>query len=365
MKIEAAVVREPGGPFLRETLTLAEPREDEVLVRIISTGLCHSDIISIGGEWPPGLPVVLGHEGAGVVVRIGANVDHVAPGDHVVLSYNTCGKCEACLDGRMAYCENFYSHNLGGCRPDGSGTLQTTEGDHVHGCYFGQSSFANYVIANRRNTVKVRQDAPLELLGPLGCGVLTGAGAVLNVLKPRAGSSFAVFGCGGVGLSALMAAKLSGCDPIIAVDRVPARLEIARELGATVVIDADREDPVKIIGALGGALHVVEATGITTVIEQAIEATRNGGDCALLGVAKQGASITLEINRVFPGKSLRGVIEGDADPQVFIPFLVDKFMAGEFPLDKLTSFYTLDTINDAVADSTSGVAIKPIIRMPV
>jgi aryl-alcohol dehydrogenase len=362
MEVEAAVVRKPGGPFLQETLTLASPGPDEVLIKIVATGLCHSDITAMHFHFPPPPPVVLGHEGAGIVEKVGANVTHVAPGDHVVLSFNNCGECANCRAGHVAYCENFFLYNLNGKRVDGSETLHGKDGP-VGGCFFGQSSFANYALAHKRNTVKVRKDAPLELLGPLGCGIQTGAGAVLNVLKPMPGSSFVLFGCGGVGLAALMAAKIAQCNPIIAVDKVPARLELATKLGATRVIDASRENAVEVINAGGGAESVIEATGIPGVIAQATQVLRSRGVCGVLGVPPPDATITLNIMHTFSGRTVMGIIEGDADPHVFIPYLVDKFMQGELPLDLLSKFYAFGDINKAVADSESGATVKPILRM--
>ncbi|HTT85440.1 MAG TPA: NAD(P)-dependent alcohol dehydrogenase [Rhizomicrobium sp.] len=362
MEIEAAVVRAPGGPFLRETLTLAPPGPDEVLVRIIATGLCHSDITAMHFHFPPPPPVVLGHEGAGIVEAVGSSVTHVVPGDHVVLSFNSCGTCANCRSGHVAYCENFFLWNLNGKRVDGSDTLDGASGP-VGGCFFGQSSFATYALAHRRNTVKVRKDAPLEMLGPLGCGIQTGAGAVLNVLKPSPGSSFALFGCGGVGLAALMAAKIAHCNPIIAVDKVQSRLELATRLGATEVIDASMEDAVARINSGGGVQYVIEATGIPAVITQATQVLRSHGVCGILGVPSPDATITLNIMHTFSGRTLTGIIEGDADPHVFIPYLVDKFMEGELPLDLLSKFYPFEDINRAVADSQSGATVKPILRM--
>jgi aryl-alcohol dehydrogenase len=313
-------------------------------------------------HFPPPPPVVLGHEGAGIVERVGANVTHVAPGDHVVLSFNSCGECANCKAGHVAYCDNFFVRNLNGCRPDGSDTLHAASGS-VGGCFFGQSSFATHALAHKRNTVKVRKDAPLELLGPLGCGIQTGAGAVLNVLKPQQGSSFALFGCGGVGLAALMGAKIAGCDPIVAVDRVASRLELANELGATHAIDASKEDPVERLNGMGGMQYVIEATGIPSVIAQATQVVRSHGICGILGVPKPDATLTVNILQTFSGRTVMGIIEGDADPHVFIPYLVDRFMTGELPLDLLVKFYPFEEINQAVADSEAGVTVKPILRM--
>lgn len=362
MKIQAAVVRDIGGPFLNETLELDEPRGEEVLVRIVATGMCHSDLSVVHGHYPLGMPWVLGHEGAGVVEKVGAEVTHVVPGDHVVLSFASCGQCKPCKSGHAAYCEQLMPLNLYGKRLDGSPTL-TGPGGEVNGCFFQQSSFATHALAHRRNVVKVDKSAPLELLGPLGCGIQTGAGAVLNVLKPKAGSSFAVFGAGGVGMAALMGAKIAGCDPIVAVDPVASRRELARELGATLVIDPTSQDAVEILTAQGGVDFVIEATGIPAVVEAAIKVLAPQGTCGILGVPKPGSTATFDIGHVGGGRVVRGIIEGDADPHSFIPYLVEQHLAGNLPIDKLSRFYDLSDINEAMADSESGVAVKPILRV--
>lgn len=363
MEIQAAVVRQPGGPFLQEKLQLAEPQADEVLVKVVATGLCHSDITASHFHFPPPPPVVLGHEGAGIVEKVGKNVTHVAPGDHVVLSFDSCGECNTCKSGHVAYCENFFLRNLNGKRPDGSDTLHGDQGA-VGGCFFGQSSFADYALAHKRNTVKVRKDAPLELLGPLGCGIQTGAGAVLNVLKPAKGSSFALYGCGGVGLAALMGAKIAGCNPIIAIDKVPSRLELAKKLGATHIIDASKEDAVQVLTEkFSGMDFVVEASGVAPVIEQALKSTRGHGVCAILGVPNPAATININIMSTFSGKAVMGIIEGDADPHVFIPQMVDYYMDGKLPLDLLVKYYDFAKIDQAIKDSETGVTVKPILRM--
>jgi aryl-alcohol dehydrogenase len=360
MKIRAAVVRRAGGPFELEDLQLAEPRADEVLVRIVATGLCHSDIYIAEGMYPPAPPSVLGHEGAGVIERIGADVEGLEHGDHVVLSFDSCGACPACESLHPVFCEHYFPLNVAGCRTDGSYTLQSARGP-VAGCFLGQSSFATYVLARARNTIKVRKDAPLEMLGPLGCAIQTGVGSVLNVLQPTPGSSLAVFGCGAVGLASLMAAKYAQCDPIIAVDKVAARLDLAKALGATHIVDVSKQDPVETIGALGGAQFVIEASGVTPAFEAAIKVLRYGGVMGMLGGHKPDATVTLNLQDSFFGKTIAGVVEGDADPKTFIPFLVDLFMNGELPIDRLVQFYPLEDINRAVADSLEGRTIKPIL----
>ena len=238
MNVTAAVVRDQEQPFEIEELELEKPRAGEVLVRVVATGMCHTDLIVRDQWYPVPLPVVLGHEGAGIVERVGEGVTKLEPGDHVVLTFASCGRCANCLRGKPTYCLQFFGLNFGGARLDGSNALGK-EGEPVHDRFFGQSSFATYAIATERNAIKVRDDTPLELLGPLGCGIQTGAGGVMNSLAPEAGTSMAIFGAGAVGMSAVMAARIVGCATVVAIDIIPERLELARELGATHTIDAN------------------------------------------------------------------------------------------------------------------------------
>src|SRR5690606_25873469 len=311
-------------------------------------------------------PIVLGHEGAGVVERVGADVRAVEPGDHVVLSYQPCGRCAPCLVGKPFYCIHTYALCFGGARLDGTTSTTDERGEPVHDHFFGQSSFGTYALANDRNVVKVPKEAPLERLGPLGCGIQTGAGAVINALRVQPGSSFVVFGAGAVGLSAVMAARVSGATTIIAADVVPSRLELAKKLGATHTIDSKTENPVEAIRELtgGGADASLEATGIPAVLRQAIEAIGVTGTCGIVGAAPLGAEASFDVNDVMiPGKTIRGILQGESVPDIFIPRLVDLHMKGLFPFDKLVKFYTLEEINQAAEDSEKGVTIKPIIRM--
>src|SRR5882672_3442888 len=232
MEIVAAVARGVGRPFVLETVTLEDPRPDEVRVRLVATGICHTDVSMRDHKiYPVPHPVVLGHEGAGIVERVGGGVTKVQAGDHVILTSNSCGQCPSCVEGMPVYCYDFNAHNFSGSRPDGTSPL-SKNGEKIH--YFhAQSTFANYSVSRERSVVRVNKDAPLELLGPLGCGVMTGAGAVINSMAVGVGHSIAVFGTGSVGLSAIMAAKLVGAGVIIAVNLVEARLVLARELGAS------------------------------------------------------------------------------------------------------------------------------------
>jgi aryl-alcohol dehydrogenase len=361
MQIKAAVVREPHSRFGIETAKLDSPRDDEVRVELVATGICHTDLAIVEQLLPLPLPFVLGHEGAGVVVETGRAVTGLAKGDHVVLTFGSCGKCRDCSSGHPAYCESFPMLNFAGRRADGSATIEDSSGAPLNAVFFGQSSFATQAIAPARNAIKVSKDAPLRLLGPLGCGFMTGAGTVLNVLKPRPDSTFVIFGTGALGFAALLAAKLSGCRRIIAVDRVQTRLELARELGASDVIDTSRANLGEALTALGGIDRAIDTTGVPKVIEAAVAALNRCGELALVGASAE-RSITLETMPIISGRVIRGVTEGDADPQQFIPYLVERFLANEFPIDRLAGFYPFQRINDAVADGLAGRTVKPIVE---
>ena len=365
MHIQAAVCREKGS-FTLEDVDLSEPQLDEVLVKIVACGVCHTDLAVRDQHLPLPLPAVLGHEGAGIVVKTGAAVSKVKAGDHVVLSFGSCGKCANCLSGRPAYCAEFLAYNVGTRRPDGSCTHQQ-HGKAITGAFFYQSAFATHALTHVRNVVKVSRDLPLEVLAPLGCGIQTGAGAVFNCLRPQAGSSIAIFGAGAVGLSAIMAAKVAGCAVIVAVDVQPGRLELARELGATHVVNARTGDAVAAVREIsaGGVDSAVEATGIPAVMTQAFDSLNGTGTVIVLGVAPGGATVSVDAGNLLGGKKLRGAIEGESVPEVFIPQLIALWKAGKFPFDRLAKFYAFEEINQAAQDSERGLTIKPIIRMPV
>ncbi|GGB98511.1 aryl-alcohol dehydrogenase [Marinobacterium zhoushanense] len=365
MKIRAAVARETHGPLSLESLEIDDPRADEILVRVVATGVCHTDIVVRDGMLPTPLPVVLGHEGAGVVERVGSAVTKVVPGDHVVMTFASCGGCPSCQDHAPSYCHAFFPKNFFAVRGDGSTALSS--GDEViHSHFFGQSSFATHAICDQRNIVKVPQDAPLELLGPLACGVQTGAGAVLNALRVGAGSSFAVFGTGSVGLSAVMAARVCGATTIVAVDMNNERLAFAKELGATHTLNPTNGDVTEAIMAITGhgLDYALDTTGLSQVIKGAVLSLAPRGSCGILGASAPGSEIVLdEVHFMSGGRRLIGIVEGEANPDTFIPMLIRLYQQGLFPFDKLVKFYPLEQINQAIADSESGITIKPIVRM--
>lgn len=362
MKINAAVVFEPSGTFCLEQLELTEPNDTEVLVRMVGSGICHTDLAARDQHIPIPLPSVFGHEGAGVVEKVGARVTKVKPGDHVTMSWMCCGTCPICQSGNDPYCPNFLALNFSGTRPDGSTTLRKAE-QVIHGNFFGQSAFADYALADERNVVKLPKDIPLEILGPLGCGVMTGAGAVMNTFHPRPGSSIAIFGMGTVGTSALLAAIVCGCTTIIAVDIHAGRLEMARELGATHTIHAGEIDPVAAILDItgGGPNFSLECVGNPEVFRQAVDILPILGVCGLVGVVSPGTQVNLDMNLIMNGRIVRGIIEGDAIPDLFIPKLIELHKQGRFPYDRLITFYPFTDINQAVADMEQGRVIKPVL----
>jgi aryl-alcohol dehydrogenase len=363
MKTQAAVVREQSGPFLIEALDIDTPRPNEVLVRIEGAGICHTDLVCRDLEYPVPLPAVFGHEGSGVVEQVGDGVRELAAGDHVVLSFSACGICPSCLQGVPSRCAEIFPCNFSCTRADGSTTLRTDGGD-VHGSFFKQSSFASLALAEARNTVKVRHDVPLELLGPLGCGIQTGAGAVMNTLRPPPASSLAVFGCGSVGLSAIMAARVMGCARIVAIDPLAPRRELALELGAVGAVDPADVDPVAAVHEVtgGGADFSLECTGIPAVLRQAMDALNGTGTCCVAGAAPLGAECLIDINDIMFGRTLCGVIEGNCVPSLFIPRLIELYARGLFPIDRLIGFYPLESINQAIEDMASGKVVKPVLR---
>lgn len=367
MQILAAVTRAPSAPMSIETLELQEPRQDEILIRVVATGVCHTDIAMRDQAFPVPQPIVLGHEGAGVVEHVGAAVTSAAPGDHVVMSFNSCGVCPCCRDNAASYCHDFFGRNFAGLRPDGSSPL-SRNGETIHGNFFGQSSFATWALCRERNVVKVPRDAPLELLGPLACGVQTGAGAVINALRVGVGRSLAVFGAGSVGLSAVMTARLVGAATIIAVDLVPERLALAAELGATHTVNAGTEDAVAHVREATGGIGAdfsFETTGLTRVIRQAVDCLAPRGTCGLVGASPVGTEVSLDVLGIMTaGRAVRGIVEGDATPASFIPALIELHRQGRFPFDRLVTFYPFERINDAIHHSETSRVVKPILRMP-
>ena len=361
--MQAAVTREKEGPFTIETVTLEDPRDNEVLVRIRGVGMCHTDLVVRDQYFPTPLPAILGHEGAGVVEKVGTSVTKVVPGDHVVLSYASCGTCANCQRGLYGYCPDLYGRNFSGARPDGSTPCCGKSGERISSYFFAQSSFGEYALATERNVVKIAKDVPLEIMGPLGCGIQTGAGAVMNALRPGAGSSIAIFGAGSVGLAAIMAAKAVGCATIIAVDLNDQRLALARDLGATHTLhgDAQTVDAIQALTGGEGVQYSLECTGIPQVVRQAVDCLRLTGICGIVGVAPLGTEFKLDMNTVLFGRTVRGIIEGDSIPDVCIPQLIELWRQGRFPFDRLIRFYPLSDIDEAAHASERGEVLKAVL----
>lgn len=362
MKIRAAVSPSPRQPFVVQNVELADPRPDEVLVRLVATGICHSDMTlhNQSGPFVLPFPIVLGHEGAGIVDVVGDEVTGLEVGDHVVLAAGSCGRCGPCIERKPSYCDDFIAQNLIGSRPDGSATMHDEDGRTVHAAFMTQSSFASYSIAKACNAVKVRKDAPLKMLGPIGCGISTGAGTVFNIMQPKPSHTVAIMGAGAVGLAGLIAAGLHGVKRIVAIDRVAERLQFAKELGASDVIDTSTGDLSEQLASIGPIDYALDTTGVPTILEAVIPHLGPQGVLVLIGASPQ-PEMTVNIFTMMPGKTIRSTFYGDSDPHVLIPKIVDLFMEGSFPLDKLVRFYDFEDINAAAQDGMSGKTIKPVI----
>ena len=364
IKTQAAVALTAGAPLEIHEIDLDEPRDDEVLVRVVATGICHTDISASTGRLPVKMPIVLGHEGAGIVERVGSLVTSVAPGDHVVITPDFCGTCTQCRTGHTAYCENAGVLVFGGTRLDGT-TKASLDGEAVRAGFFGQSSFSQFSLVTERNILKVPADAPLNMLAVLTCGVNAGAGAVLNALRPDPEHSIAVFGTGTVGLAAIMAAKVRGARTIIAVDRHESRLELARELGATHVVNtAEHEDVVSAIKEIvpGGVDRSFDSTGVAAVLLTAIHVLAIRGICGFVA-GTGGVPLDLDVNSMLTkGTQLRAIMGGDGTGLVFLGELIRLYQEGRLPIDSLVREYQLEEVNEAIADMRSGVTIKPVLR---
>ncbi|MDI9918147.1 NAD(P)-dependent alcohol dehydrogenase [Rhodococcus sp. IEGM 1379] len=360
--VTAAVVRNPGGPFCLEELTLAGPGPNEVLVRVSSSGICGTDL-----EFSTmmDLPVVLGHEGAGTVEALGSGVTDLAVGDKVTMTFARCDNCGPCRSGAPAYCTNFWTYNFIGSRPDGTSALSCSGSNHpeslVGGHFLGQSSFATRVVARRTSVVRVPDDTDLHIVGPFGCGFQTGAGAVMNVLKPQPDSTIAVFGVGGVGAAAVMAAGIERCGAIVAVDVSDAKLEQAKGFGATHTVRSDNPDLLSILNEIapGGFDFTIDATGRADVLRNAVSALAPLGRCGVVGVGPS-PEMSFEWRSILAGRTVTGITAGNSVPETFLPQLLELRRDGLFPVDKLLSkfaFADIDKALEAVSQGTVGKAV--------
>jgi aryl-alcohol dehydrogenase len=369
MKIQALVVDKINAPFVKEELELQQPGPGEALVRVVASGVCHTDAITQGGDMPLPLPGVLGHEGSGVVEAVGEGVTSVAVGDHVIMGWPYCGQCRNCRRGEHRYCELLGPAVASGRRfigpQAGTSAYTRADGSSLSGHFFGQSSFATYSLANANALVPVDKDVPLELVGVLACGITTGAGAVLNTARPQAGESLVVYGAGAVGLAAVMAARNTPATTIIAIDLHDSRLELATRYGATHVINSLHENALDRIREIcgGPADHALDCTGVIPVIEEAAEAVGMLGTLILIGGAPAEARFSLDHMRTLWGKRVVGTLGGSGTSQDLIPALIKLYQQGRFPFDELVQFYGFDQVEDAFADSKSGTTIKPVLRI--
>jgi aryl-alcohol dehydrogenase len=365
MRTTVAVVNGPGEDFVFEEVEVDGPRADEVLVRIVATGLCHTDI-SLRDTLPAEMfPRVFGHEGAGVVEEVGAGVTDIAVGDHVVLSLASCRACAKCDAGLAGYCEQTLMLNYMGFRMDGS-TSYSREAGPVYGHFFGQSSFSQHAVALATSVVVVDPELDLTTFAPYGCGFMAGSGSVLNVLDPGPDDSVVVYGVGAVGLAAVAAAKARGVRTIVAVDLLASRLEAAATYGA-VGVDPGALDGVTVADRVkeltgGGATYGVETTAVPSVIKEAAQSLGVQGTLVVLGLDMSRPEFPVDaIDLLQNGKIVRGSVEGDSDPLEMVPRMIRMNAEGAFAMEDLVTTYPFTEINTAIADVVSGKVIKPVL----
>jgi S-(hydroxymethyl)glutathione dehydrogenase/alcohol dehydrogenase len=363
--MQAVVFRSPAVPVSVVDVDLAPPKGGEVRVRIAAAGVCHSDLHVRRGEWPAPAPLVMGHEGSGVVTELGEGVTGLAVGDHVVLSWvPPCGDCARCLAGREAQCQTVASVIAPlGTLFDRTSRLSAA-GEPLHH-YLGVSSYAEEVVVPASGAIRVRKDAPLDVIAVVGCAVATGVGAVTNTAKVEPGSTVAVIGCGGVGLNVVQGAKLAGASRIVAVDMLPAKTALAARFGATDAIDASQGDAVAALFDLlpDGADYVFDAIGRTSTTEQAIRMLALGGAAVIVGLPPAGATASFEpLVLAEADQRILGSNYGSVRPAVDIPRLVDQYMDGELLIDELVSGRRpLAEASEALDDLESGGALRTLL----
>lgn len=365
MRTTVAVVNAPGQDFLFEEVEIDGPRADEVVVRILASGICHTDL-SLREQLPAEMfPRVFGHEGAGVVEAVGDEVSGIAVGDHVVLSIASCRTCAKCEAGLAGYCEQTMMLNYMGFRMDGS-TAYTRATGPVYGHFLGQSSLSRHAVVHASSVIVVDKDLDLSKIAPFGCGFQTGVGAILNVAQPEPGDSVVVYGVGAVGLAAVAAAKASGVETVIAVDLAASRLAEAEKLGAIGVDpaalgDVTVVDKVKELTG-GGAAYGVETTAIPEVIKQAAQSLRVQGTLVVLGLDMTKPEFPIDaVDILQNGKIIRGSIEGDSDPQEMVPRMLRLHAEGKLPITDLVTTYPFTEIDTAIADVLAGKVVKPVL----
>ncbi|NLV72002.1 MAG: NAD(P)-dependent alcohol dehydrogenase [Actinobacteria bacterium] len=360
-KATAAVVHEVGGPYTLEEIELDDLRPDEVYVRLEATGVCHTDA---NMQVMVPMPAVVGHEGVGVVEEVGPAVDYVKPGDRVILSWPACGVCPTCLLGHRYICDNAFQLLFGGKRLDGSPTIKLN-GKWISGAWFQQSSFATNSLVPQNCLVKVDNDLPPEILAALPCGVMTGAGGIISALQVGPADGVLILGAGGVGQAAVMAAKMTGAHPIIAVERNPERLELALELGASHTVNAETEDAVARVLEIsgGGVRYAFDSSGASAMWEVAAPALLPGGVfgvCAAANKETLGGSPHIMLSK---GNRIQFIMGGNAVPRVFIPKLIEWYKQGRLPVDRIVGTFPFSEINEAFASSHKGETVKPVVLM--
>ncbi|MFD6391133.1 NAD(P)-dependent alcohol dehydrogenase [Nocardia sp. NPDC060259] len=360
MRTTAVLSRDPSAAFSIEPVEIDEPRAGEILVRIAAAGICHTDLVTRRAG-AADRPILLGHEGAGVVAAVGSGVGTVSPGDHVVLTFRHCGACATCLAGRPAYCHRSVALNQFGRRAhDAPRVLR--DGSPVLDGFFGQSSFAGYALTTEDNTIVVDPAIDLAAAAPFGCGFQTGAGAVLNALRPESGAWLAVYGAGAVGMAALLAARTVAGVRVVVVETSAARRELALELGAEVALDSAEGPTVPRIRDLtgGGVTHALDTTGVPAVLADAVAALTTGATVVAVGLGAGAPPVDVS-DIVLRGKTIRGCLEGDSVPATFIPHLLELHASGRFPVERLIGRYPHTEIAAALADQRAGRVVKPVL----
>lgn len=363
----AAVARAANSDFTIEQVMLEAPRHGEVLVRIAGVGLCHTDLVFRDQIASFAKPAVFGHEGSGVIEALGEGVEGLAVGDQVVIGFSSCGDCPRCTEQLPTYCVQFPALNYAGFRLEDGSSAIACDGERISSHFFGQSSFATHAIARAGNIVKLPKETPLplELLGPLGCGLMTGAGSVMNSMDCQPSSSLLIFGGGPVGLAAVMAGKIRKCSTIILVEPMESRRQMAMELGATHTLDPFADPVAEAIRRIvpTGVNAALDTSGVVAMIEAGLACLASHGVIGLVGVPKEaGTTVSFSIGQLMTfGHRVIGIIEGDSVPQQFIPELLRHYAAGEFPFDRLIRLFPLDQINDAVAAQAKGECIKAVL----
>lgn len=364
MRIKAAVAREIGR-FAVEEVELDPPKADEVLVRMRAAGVCHSDLHTYKGELRATPPLVLGHEGAGIVEAAGSDVTRVKPGDRILVNWlPACETCPTCLSGRYNLCERLPGTTFQAKLLDGTSRLKTLDGLPLKH-FLSAATMSEYIVINEASAIPFPDDVPFEVAAVVGCAVATGVGAVVNTAQAKAGLPAAVIGSGGIGLSAIQGCKLVGCNPIIAVDVMESKLEFARQLGATHTINAEETDAVEALRALtnGGPEYVFDSVGSTITIPQALEAARPGGAAIIMGLHAVKVDVPISsATLVLRNKRLLGSFVGSIRPRLDLPMLIDLYRAGKLQLDDLiTARYPLEDLSQAFDDMVAGRIARGVL----